>query len=123
MIEHIQVKLFTLHRPLKGNPITSVGPRFTTHWALLIEYYENQELDCEEIVEGFRVLELDNSCSVAILEVRQAPYGIKKKKEFESKPGQSRIALQNIEEFLFYQDNVLFPGFVKIITRKRRFTI
>ena len=95
MSETVQVKLFTLHCALEVNPCTRFSPKPITHWALLIEYYdENNELDREEIVEGTRDYVVSKAKSDSILVCHLQSYGKKKKREFETDLGHERVPLQ-----------------------------
>ena len=89
-IETIQVKLFTLHR----NPENSLSlpANFTKHWGLLVQYYDNGELDGEQVLEGVP----DES---QILQVRNSLWTKLKQKQWESAPGFEKVALQAEKDY------------------------
>ena len=71
MSERGQAKLFVLSRAVDSSPSTSFSPKFTKHWALLIESHYKNALNKEEIIEGSRN-ESDSHLTVSVSSYEQS---------------------------------------------------
>ena len=114
MSQPVQVKLYKLQRPLNGNPFKNCGADYTKHWALLIEYYENENgklvKRTEEIVEGIK--------SGSVLKVQNGQYLESQRKEFESETGE-RTSLLEGDEFFSIPSNYFTFNFCQSFNEKK----
>ena len=114
MRETVQVKVFTLHREPTASSFSYFAPASPSQWALLIEYYENNELDSEEIVEVAW-----NFDRYPYPEFWIAPFGNKKRKEFESAPGFKRVVVHTTD-FLNLPADYFVSRFCDSIIQKQK---
>ena len=92
MGETLKVKLFILQRTPKDR---KVFKNFAKDWALLVQVFEEDELDYEELVEG-SASEYENRM---VMVLHHYPYGKKKRGEWESAQGYERVAVNDKEDY------------------------